>query len=250
MRLPPLTGKNVVVIGGSRGIGRRIVECCARDGARVLAVARQEASLRRLVEEVSGAEALALDAAEESAPFKVFDMLQPDVLVLGAGVCPPGRYTNRAGGSSPSTGRPTSKSHFSSARRRYCASACGSFGHFDRQLRRSGWISAYRGICRSQTNADAHRELLSEGIRSSGARLLFVTLAPRIIPDSELGKQAVACYSRYLGMSAADFIQAMASPPAPSGVATAVIELAANPEQFKGKVFIVSGKGLEAAPLC
>jgi hypothetical protein len=40
----------------------------------------------------------------------------------------------------------------------------------------------------------------------------------------------------------------MASPPTSSDVATAVIELATNPDQSKGKVFIVSGKGLEAVP--
>jgi hypothetical protein len=41
-----LTGKNVVVIGGNRGVGRQIVEAASRNGAHVLAVARQEAPLR------------------------------------------------------------------------------------------------------------------------------------------------------------------------------------------------------------
>ena len=36
-----LTGKTMAVIGGSRGVGRRIVEVGIRSGARVLAVARQ-----------------------------------------------------------------------------------------------------------------------------------------------------------------------------------------------------------------
>ena len=47
--MPQLTNKSMVVIGGSGGAGRRIVEAGIRDGARVLAVARQEAPLRRLV---------------------------------------------------------------------------------------------------------------------------------------------------------------------------------------------------------
>ena len=72
-----LTGKTMVVIGGSRGVGRRIVEAGVRNGARVLAAARQEASLRRLAEEVSGAKVLALDATDEAAPMKVFDALAP-----------------------------------------------------------------------------------------------------------------------------------------------------------------------------
>jgi hypothetical protein len=43
--------------------------------------------------------------------------------------------------------------------------------------------------------------------------LRFITLAPRIMPDTELGKHAVSGYSRYLGISAADFVQSMDSPP-------------------------------------
>src|SRR6266567_4706108 len=55
-RMPRLTGKNMVVIGGSRGVGRRIVEAAIRNGARVLAVARQEGPLRQLAQVVSGRE--------------------------------------------------------------------------------------------------------------------------------------------------------------------------------------------------
>jgi len=51
-----LIGKNVVVIGGSRGVGRRVVEAAIGDGARVLAVARQEKRLRQLAREVQGVE--------------------------------------------------------------------------------------------------------------------------------------------------------------------------------------------------
>src|SRR5262249_20320968 len=89
LSLLPLTGKNVVVIGGSRGVGRQVVEAAARNGAHVLAVARQEAPLRQLAREVSGAEILSVDAADESAPAKVFDVLEPDILVLCAGAFPP-----------------------------------------------------------------------------------------------------------------------------------------------------------------
>ena len=46
-----LTNKNMVVIGGSGGAGRRIVEAGIRDGARVLTVARQEAPLRGPIQE-------------------------------------------------------------------------------------------------------------------------------------------------------------------------------------------------------
>ena len=85
----PLTGKNMVVIGGSRGVGRRIVEAAIGNGARVLSVARQEAPLRQLAQEVPGVEVLSIDATDEGAPSKLFDDLQPDILVLCAGAFPP-----------------------------------------------------------------------------------------------------------------------------------------------------------------
>ena len=84
-----LSGKKMVVIGGSRGIGCRIVEAGIRNGAQVLAVARQQAPLQQLALEVPGVETLALDAREENAPWKVFGVLTPDVLILGGGVFPP-----------------------------------------------------------------------------------------------------------------------------------------------------------------
>jgi hypothetical protein len=68
------------------------------------------------------------------------------------------------------------------------------------------------------------------------------------MPDTELGKQAVAGYASYLGISEADFIRSMDSPPTSSDVATGVIEIVATPDRSKGKVFVVSGKGLEFVP--
>src|SRR6516165_8880415 len=87
--MPRLTGKTMVVIGGSRGVGRQIVRAGHRHGARVLAVARQERPLRQLAVDIAGTDVLALDATDEGAPGKVFAVLKPDILVLCAGAFPP-----------------------------------------------------------------------------------------------------------------------------------------------------------------
>src|SRR5262249_61902787 len=76
----PLTGKNVVVIGGSRGLGRRVVEAAIRNGARVLAVGRQEIPLRQLAKEVRCAEILSLDATDDGWPGKILDILSAGLL--------------------------------------------------------------------------------------------------------------------------------------------------------------------------
>src|SRR6266852_1140754 len=83
-----LRGKNVVIIGGSRGLGKTIVAATHAEGARVLAVARREQSLRQLAAEIPGVRVLALDAADEGATAQVFETLLPDILVVCAGALP------------------------------------------------------------------------------------------------------------------------------------------------------------------
>src|SRR5258707_11355519 len=84
-----LTGKTMVVIGGSRGVGRQIVEAGIRNGARVLAVARGEDRLARLAREGPGTETLSLDATDETPPPKMFRGLKPHILVFAPRPFPP-----------------------------------------------------------------------------------------------------------------------------------------------------------------
>ena len=77
-----LRGKRVVVLGASRGVGREIVRRASAEGALVLAVARQGRGLAELAKTTSGVETLALDAASEAAPRKVFRKAKPDLLVI------------------------------------------------------------------------------------------------------------------------------------------------------------------------
>jgi NAD(P)-dependent dehydrogenase (short-subunit alcohol dehydrogenase family) len=246
----PLIDRKMVVIGGSRGVGRRIVESAARNGARVLAVARQEGPLRRLAQEVPGTEVLALDATDEGAPSKVFDVLQPDILVLCAGAFPPAAPLHEQSWKQFAVNWECDvKIAFN-----FCKAALSrplpagtlviliSSGA---ALAGSPISGGYAGAKRTQIFMANYSQKESDRL---GLGLRFMALAPRIMPDTELGKHAVAGYSRYLGISAADFIESMASPPTSSDVATEVIALVANPDRPKGNAFIVSGKGLEAVP--
>ncbi len=79
-RTGKLHGRNVVVIGGSRGLGRVIVTAAHAQGAHVLAVARGLDALGKLSRELPGSKTLAIDATDEEAPAKIFETLQPDLL--------------------------------------------------------------------------------------------------------------------------------------------------------------------------
>jgi NAD(P)-dependent dehydrogenase (short-subunit alcohol dehydrogenase family) len=247
----PLTGKTMVVIGGSRGVGRRIVEAGVSNGASVLAVARQEGPLRQLAEQVSGAGILSLDATDEGAPSKVFDVLEPDILVLCAGAFPPAAPLHEQTWREFAVNWETDVKiafHFCKAAlsRPLHEGASVILISSGAAIGGSPISGGYAGAKRTQMFMANYSQKESDRLRLG---LRFLALAPRIMPDTELGKHAVAGYSRYLGISAADFVQGMASPPTASDVASGVIALVTNPDRPKENVFIVSGKGLEAAPV-
>ena len=245
-----LDGKSMVVIGGSRGVGRQVVEAGVRNGMRVLAVARQEERLRQLAREVPGVEILALDAADESAPAKVFDVLTPEVLVIAAGAFPPAAPLHEQSWQQFSVNWEADVKiafHFVKAvlSRPLRAGSSVILISSGAALAGSPNSGGYAGAKRTQLFIANYGQKESDRL---GLGLRFSALAPRMMPDTELGKHAVSGYARYLGISAADFIRSMAASPTSTDVATAVIELAADADRTKGKTFIVSGKGLEAVP--
>jgi NAD(P)-dependent dehydrogenase (short-subunit alcohol dehydrogenase family) len=242
-----LRDKKVVVIGGSRGVGRQVVGEAVRNGARVLAVARQEGPLRQLAQDVPGAEVLSLDATDEAAPAKVFDVLQPDVLVLSAGAFPPAAPLHEQNWQQFSINWEIDVKmafHFCKAAltRPLASGASVILISSGAALQGSPISGGYAGAKRTQIFIQNYSQKESDRL---GLGIRFIALAPRMMPDSELGRHAVAGYSRYLGISPAEFVQGMESPPTSSDVAAAAIELVMKPDPSKGNLFVVWGKGLE-----
>jgi NAD(P)-dependent dehydrogenase (short-subunit alcohol dehydrogenase family) len=242
-----LAGKSMAVIGGSRGVGRRIVEAAGRQGARVLAVARREGPLQRLAEEITGVEILPLDATEEGAPSRVFAVFEPDILVLSAGALPPAAPLHEQRWQEFAVNWESDVRiafHFFKAALTWPlrAGAVIILISSGAALAGSPNSGGYAGAKRTQMFMANYSQKESDRL---GLGLRFVTLAPRILPDTEMGRHAVAGYSRYLGISAADLIRGMASPPTASDVAAAVVELSRNAEQCRGKVLFVSSRRCE-----
>ncbi len=83
-----LTDKNVVVTGGSRGLGLGLVEALVARGARVTVVARDADALEPISARL-GVATISADVTDQTAAHRILAEVSPDILVLNAGARPP-----------------------------------------------------------------------------------------------------------------------------------------------------------------
>jgi len=82
-----LKDKNVVVTGGSRGLGLGVVEALVAHGARVTVVARDADALESVRARL-GVATISADVTDESAAHRIVAEVRPDILALNAGAKP------------------------------------------------------------------------------------------------------------------------------------------------------------------
>jgi NAD(P)-dependent dehydrogenase (short-subunit alcohol dehydrogenase family) len=219
------------------------------EGAGVLAVARGFDALTELAAELPGIKTLALDATTEDSPAKIFDTLQPDVLV----VC----------GGAKRAGAPLQELEWAEFSGTWDTDVKASFLLCKAALRQP--LSPGSAVILISSGAAIGGSLLSGGY--AGAKrmqmfmanycqkesdrlklgLRFLTLVPmRPMIETDGGKAAVEKYAKYQGITASEFIKRMDSPQSPEDVAKAVVQFAVEPRAGQGNVFLVSGKGVDA----
>jgi NAD(P)-dependent dehydrogenase (short-subunit alcohol dehydrogenase family) len=82
-----LKDKNVVVTGGSRGLGLGLVEALVERGAKVTVVARNVSALE-VVGTRLGVNTISADVTDETAARRILREVRPDILALNAGAKP------------------------------------------------------------------------------------------------------------------------------------------------------------------
>jgi NAD(P)-dependent dehydrogenase (short-subunit alcohol dehydrogenase family) len=82
-----LKDKNIVVTGGSRGLGLGLVEALVAHGARVRVVARDADALESVRARL-GVATISADVTDETAAHHILADVRPEVLVLNAGATP------------------------------------------------------------------------------------------------------------------------------------------------------------------
>lgn len=244
-----LKGQNVVVIGGSRGVGRSIVEAALGEGATVLAVARGATDLKQLGWELPGVRTLAADATDETAPETVFEALAPDVLVVSAGALAPSAPVQEQSWEVFSANWEMDvKASFL-----FCRAALqGRLKSGSRVVLISSGAAlsggppnsgGYSGAKRMQIFLAGHSQKEADRL---GLGLRFMALSPaRIMPGTGVGDRGIDSISAYMGIRPADFLASMTDMQTPADVGRAVVQLATAKPQ--GSSFVVSGAGLAAA---
>ena len=237
----------MVVLGASRGVGRETVRRAFVEGACVLAVARGRDGLQQLADEMPGIQTLALDAAADHAPPRVFDTLCPDVIVICGGAIP--------------TPRPVHELSWDEFATTWETDVKMSFlfcGHALRTPLAPGstviLISSGAGISGSPISggyagAKRMQMFMASYYQKESARLglgiRFAALVPmRLMPETELGRVAVEGYAQYLGMKAAEFIECMTGRQSATDVAAAVVRIATGRVASGDTVFTVSAEGM------
>src|SRR5437667_2799546 len=79
--------KNVVVTGGSRGLGLGLVEALVARGARVTVVARDADALGSVRSRL-GVATISADVTDQAAAHRILAEFRPDILALNAGTAP------------------------------------------------------------------------------------------------------------------------------------------------------------------
>jgi NAD(P)-dependent dehydrogenase (short-subunit alcohol dehydrogenase family) len=246
-----LQDKNVVVIGASRGLARTIVAAASAEGARVLAVARQQQPLKQLAADFPGVQILALDATSEGAPARVFETLTPDIVVVCAGAIPhmaplteqSWEQFSRNWNSDVKLSLLFSQAALTTPLPAGTTIILMSSGA---AIVGSPLSGGYAGSKRTQMFLASYAQQESDRLHLG---LRFLALAPggNILPETDLGNAAASAYASARGISVEDFISLQRGGQArvtPDLVASAVVEFASRPQGAEGKSFLVSGAGV------
>ena len=243
-----LSNKVVVVVGGSRGLGRGVVEALASRGARVIAIARDERTLSQTAREVPGVVGVVGDSTDESLAERVLKQEGPDVLVLSAGAAPVLGALHEQTWETFATN--------------WGVDTKGTFVWLRQALRqpmkRGGHVvvvssgAAIQGSPVSGGYASAKRaqwfmaDYAATESERGGLGLKIHCLLPALNPSTELGRAGIAAYAKRAGVTPEEFARRFHPPLTPEIMGAGVAELLEGPERFAQLAYRIGGAGLAA----
>jgi NAD(P)-dependent dehydrogenase (short-subunit alcohol dehydrogenase family) len=238
-----LKDRNVVVTGGSRGLGLGLVEALVAHSARVTVVARDADALGSVRARL-GVATISADITDETAAHRILAEVRPDILALNAGATPrmgrldqlswadftapwetdvkAGLYWLQAALKLPL--KPGSRVLVgSSGAAQNGSPLSGGYAGAKRML----WIMA-----RYANGVSEQKDL---GIR-------FQTIVPlQMVADTGVGDEAANAYARAMGIKRDEFLARFGAPMPPREFGEKVVSVLDDPQYAEGFAFGLRG---------
>ncbi len=238
-----LKDKNVVVTGGSRGLGLGLVEALVAHGAKVTIVARDSDALKSVRAQL-GVATISADVTDESAARRILAEVHPDILVLNAGAKPRmGRLDQLSWADFTATWETDVKAGL------YWLQAAlnlplkpgshvlvGSSGAaIDGSPMSGGYAGAKRMLWIMANYANGVAKQKGLGIR-------FQAIVPlQIIGGTGVGDEASSAYAKAMGIEREPFLAKFGAPMPPRLFGDHVVSLLTDPQYATGVAFGLKG---------
>ena len=242
-----LENKIAVVTGGSRGLGRAIVEALAAAGAQVWAIARDAQRLDLLKDEVKGVQTRVADVTLPHAAAESLREVRPDVVVLNAGATPAVKPVHQLTWEEFNVSWDTD------------VHATFQFGKeaLTMPLRPGSVVviisstAAIGGSPIADSYAGAKRmqwflaQYLQQEADRAGLGIRFVALVPPLIGTTDLWRMAVSMSAARLGITEQAFLDGFGPMLTPEDIGRAVIALLTDDTYKDGTAYLTTGERLE-----
>ena len=238
-----LKDKNVVVTGGSRGLGLGLVEALVTHGARVTVVARDADTLESVRARL-GVATISADVTDETAAHHILGDIRPDILMLNAGAKPPmGRLDQMTWTDFTATWETDVKAGL------YWLQAAlnlplmpgsrvlvGSSGAAQNGSPLSG---GYAGAKRMLWTMAKYGNGVSE---QKGLGIRFQAIVPlQMVGGTGVGDAGAAAYAHAMGVEPAEFLKRFGVPMLPREFGEKVVSVLDDPQYAEGLAFGLKG---------
>ena len=248
MSVRELSGSTAIVSGASRGFGRATAVALAAHGAHVIGVARSEAPLQELEDELGHLfTAEVADVTDPSLPGTLFARYKPQTVVLIAGAAP--------------VMAPLHEQTWANFSRNWDVDVQHGF-NFLRQaltepLSPGGVVvtmssgAAMRGspLSGGYAGAKATLKFLSSYASSEAQRsslgLRFVSVLPQLTPATGLGRPAVEAYAKRAGLTVDAYLDQAGPMLTLDQAARSIVDLTED-DSYSAPAYLLSAQGLRA----